>query len=98
MRTELLHNIDPIWNMSAIRYYDYKLVKTTGPVNSSGIAWRDSYDYVDFTDIRLTPEDYKSLQTADRMHSPVYRVLSQMNRRPDYRVLQVGMKVDVYVV
>ncbi|CAG2105018.1 unnamed protein product, partial [Medioppia subpectinata] len=80
VRWEIQHNVDPITNTSAIRWYDWKLIKTSKHYGPS---------FADYTPspIDIGPHLRTNIQNNDRLNSKTYRILRQMNRRPDYNVL-----------
>ncbi|CAG2169540.1 unnamed protein product, partial [Oppiella nova] len=92
VRSELIHNVDPIWNISAIRWYDWKLIQNF-------TAYVENHIVTDLLTagpplgsysppFNANNESFQSLQTMDRVNSKSYHVLTQMNRRPDYEVLK----------
>ncbi|CAG2114127.1 unnamed protein product, partial [Medioppia subpectinata] len=80
VRWEIQHNVDTIENSSAIRWHDWKLIQTRKPFGQSPA------DYNHFP-IDIGPHSRQTLQHNDRLNSKTYRILRQMNRRPDYTVL-----------
>ncbi|CAG2174049.1 unnamed protein product, partial [Oppiella nova] len=92
VRTEIIHNVDPVWSISAIRWYDWKLIQN--------FTFYE-YQYVPEKALKMLPplgsysspfnannQSFQSLQSMDRLNSKSYQVLRQMNRRPDYEVLK----------
>ncbi|CAG2176181.1 unnamed protein product [Oppiella nova] len=86
VRTEIIHNVDSLINISAIRWYDWKLIQNPKLVvyERSGL-WVRTLGY---QNNGLNREFLQSLQSKDRVNSKSYKVLRQMNRRPDYEVLK----------
>ncbi|XP_054154889.1 arylsulfatase B-like [Oppia nitens] len=88
-RTELLHNIDSVYNHSAIRWYNWKLVQ--GPSDSwsvdYGQQWFPTIPAEDSQHIDFDQPTLDKLKRTDRLTSRTYRILTSMNRRPDYQVL-----------
>ncbi|CAG2107662.1 unnamed protein product, partial [Medioppia subpectinata] len=80
VRWEIQHNVDPISNSSAIRWYDWKLIQTRKHIGPSFADYMPS-------PIDIGPHLRTNIQNNDRLNSKTYRILRQMNRRPDYNVL-----------
>ncbi|CAG2119953.1 unnamed protein product, partial [Medioppia subpectinata] len=89
VRWEIYHNVDPVWNGSAILWHDWKLVQTPNPSSPSMGDWRSHQGYTD-SQIMLNNTNLQSFptrQSTERRNSKTYGVLSAMNRKPDYSVL-----------
>ncbi|CAG2111368.1 unnamed protein product, partial [Medioppia subpectinata] len=86
VRWEIHHNVDPVWNQSAIRWYDWKLVQNFEPT-----LLRQKHFNLTYTDRHIgvnNAQTFPALQSTDRHNCKTYRILSQMSRKPDYNVLR----------
>ncbi|CAG2171308.1 unnamed protein product [Oppiella nova] len=86
VRWEIIHNVDPVWNMSAIRWYDWKLVQSPIPPYRVDGDSRTHFAYQG--GISIDTQTYWALQMSDRLSCKASKVLSLMGRRADYNVLQ----------
>jgi len=86
-RRELLHNIDPIDQVAALRVGDYKLIRGAIPTDLSGWYGRRHL---------MANDTSAHLRTgALREMSSARAVLAQLGRRPNYQVYQsVGVRCD----
>ncbi|XP_054166355.1 arylsulfatase B-like [Oppia nitens] len=75
-RQEIIHNIDPWLNQSAIMWNNWKLIQGQEP---DGNGW-----YVPPTSAR---DRAGNLKITDRLNSNAYKVLRQMHRQPNYDML-----------
>ena len=92
LRKEIVHNIDPIWNVSAIRSDNWKLIQGLVFPNWSG--W---YPPFGSEDNEAPDEDIRSLRDKDRTSCLSRLVLSQLNRTANYdhlrdSVIDCGLK------
>ncbi|CAG2101318.1 unnamed protein product [Medioppia subpectinata] len=85
VRWEIQHNVDPVSNSSAIRWFDWKLIQTHKQFGPS----KADYGY-QFIDIDNPGIPFPTQQSAHRLNSKMYGVLTHMNRRPDYTVLSTS--------
>lgn len=82
-RTEILHNIDPIWNVSAIRSDNWKLIQGLVFANWSG--WYPPFGG-DYNEARN--EDINSLRDQYRKTCLSNRVLSLMKKNVNYERIE----------
>ncbi|CAG2114248.1 unnamed protein product [Medioppia subpectinata] len=86
VRWEIHHNVDPLWNQSAIRWYDWKLVQSSEPV-----FFGKTLAQMDYNNGHIgvnNAHNFPALQSTDRLKCKTYDILRQMNRKPDYNVLK----------
>ncbi|CAG2112745.1 unnamed protein product [Medioppia subpectinata] len=86
VRWEIHHNVDPVWNQSAIRWYDWKLIQSSEPVffgkTLAQINYNNGHIGVN------NAHNFPALQSTDRLKCKTYDILRRMNRKPDYNVLK----------
>ncbi|CAG2178311.1 unnamed protein product, partial [Oppiella nova] len=90
VRSEIIHNIDPVDNMSAIRWHDWKLVLSSS--YKGWDVWTQSIRFGSwaspmYTNPMHSREQFETMRNLHRHHCKIYKVLSQMNRQPNYDVL-----------
>ncbi|XP_054163408.1 arylsulfatase B-like [Oppia nitens] len=95
-RSAIVHNVDPIWNVSAIRSGDWKLIQ--GLVFGNWSQWYPPFGHQIDTNIGA---DNNSLitpllrqQRRHRSECAANRVLRQFNRFVDYKVLTENVNID----
>lgn len=74
-RQEILYNIDPIWNVSAIRFKNWKLIQ--GLVYPDWNQWYPPFSQNDTS---------KSFIDYQRINSLAYKILTQMKRQPNFNL------------
>ncbi|XP_054154890.1 arylsulfatase J-like [Oppia nitens] len=92
-RSELLHNIDPVWNQSSIRWYNWKLVQGPSDPNLAYMLsqWYPTIPIDDSQRIDMNQSARDRLKHTDRLTSRSYRVLTAMHRPlPDYNLLETS--------
>ncbi|CAG2162866.1 unnamed protein product [Oppiella nova] len=89
-RSELVHNVDPIWNVSAIRSGDWKLIQ--GLVFPDWSEWYPPFGGVpDLDNDGTYHSNFQSLRNLHRFSCLSYQVLKDMDRHPDYDILRDGI-------
>jgi len=85
-RTEILHNIDPIWNVSAIRSNQWKLIQGLVFPNWSG--W---YPPFGLEDQQSNLSFLQSVQNWDRYNSLANKVLIGIDRNPNFDIIDAAI-------
>ncbi|CAG2166246.1 unnamed protein product, partial [Oppiella nova] len=83
MRWELIYNVDPVYNVSAIRWHDWKLMQNSPFALTAYRSAPVAYS----ANASTKGQWFKTRQTMDRVSCKSYDVLSRMNRAPDYEAL-----------
>ncbi|CAG2179296.1 unnamed protein product [Oppiella nova] len=83
VRQQLIYNVNPVYDVSAIRWHDWKLMQNSPLALTAYRSAPVAYS----TNASTKGQSFKRRQTMDRVSCKSYDVLSRMDRAPDYEAL-----------